>query len=374
MLDKTIVICFIFLQTVFCSFAQQKPLPIGFPSECPTYQPELTKAIHLTPRHMNADSLVKQAQQIMLLRNKENVLKTIEILENAVALDSTNAQVYYQLSDVYGLAPRYTTMLRKTGDEKSLAYFLKGFSLNPKAADGLGRMANLKIEYQNDYACAKDILKRVLKSDPKNAWIQFEYAILLASKNKFSEAYKHRVVALKNADSLTRLRILNNSARMRFMAHDYNWVIKHCDSLITSYYPKKNWLAHFYKGLALAQQGKYDQALAQQKLATPSLEGDAGGVANLARSYILAGDIKNGKQALQELLARYERGENVVNYQIAGVYEALGDFDNSFIWLNRDVEGGDDIHGWLLWLNHDPRWNRIRSDARFKELTIKAGL
>ncbi|MEJ7674958.1 MAG: hypothetical protein WKF59_20225 [Chitinophagaceae bacterium] len=56
------------------------------------------------------------------------------------------------------------------------------------------------------------------------------------------------------------------------------------------------------------------------------------------------------------------------------MYEALGDFDNSFIWLNRDVEGGDDIHGWLLWLNHDPRWNRIRSDARFKELTIKAGL
>ena len=374
MLDKIVFTCFIFLQTVIYSFAQQKPLPIGFPSECPTYQPELKKAIQLTTKQMNADSLVKQAQEIMRLRNEENVLKAIEILEKAVAIDSTNAQGYYQLSDVYGLAPRYTTMLRKTGDEKSLAYFLKGFSLNPKSVDGLGRMANLKIEYQNDYACAKDILKKILKSDPKNAWIRFEYAILLASKNKFSEAYKHRVVALKNADSLTRLRILNNSARMRFMAHDYNWVIKHCDSLITSYYPKTNWLAHFYKGLALAQQGKYDQALAQQKLATPSLKGDAGGVANLARSYILAGDVTNGKLALQELLARYERGENVVKYQVAGVYEALGDFDNSFIWLNREVEGGDDIHGWLLWLNHDPRWNRIRSDARFKELTIKAGL
>ena len=374
MLDKIIFTCFIFLQTVICSFAQQKSLPIGFPSECPTYKPKLTKVKHFTANQMNADSLVKQAQEIMRLRNKENILKAIEILDNAVAIDSTNAQAYYQLSDVYGLAPRYTTMLRKAGDEKSLVYFLKAFSLNPKSVDVLSRLANLKIEYQNDYACAKDILKRVLKSDPKNAWIRFEYAILLASENKFSEAYKHRVVALKNADSLTRLRILNNSARMRFMAHDYNWVIKHCDSLITSYYPKTNWLAHFYKGLALAEQGKYDEALAEQKLATPSLKGDAGGVANLARSYILAGDIKNGKLALQENLDRYERGENVVKYQIAGVYEALGDFDNAFIWLYRDVEGGDDIHGWLLWLKHDPRWKRIRSDARFRKLTIKAGL
>src|SRR5688572_933756 len=158
---------------------------------------------------------------------------------------------------------------------------------------------------------------------------------------------------------------------MRYMAHDYNWVIIHCDSLITSN-PKPNWLAHFYKGLALAEQGKYEQALAEQKLATPSLKGDAGGVANLARAYILADDKLNGTLALQEVLDRYARGEHVVKYQIAAVYEALGDFDNTFIWLNRYVEDGGGIHDWLLWLNHDPRWKRIRKDVRFKELKNRA--
>ena len=82
----------------------------------------------------------------------------------------------------------------------------------------------------------------------------------------------------------------------------------------------------FTKGLHLPEQGQYEKALAQQKLATPSLKGDAGGVANLARAYILAGDISNGKLALQEVLDRYARGEHVVKYQIATVYEALGDF------------------------------------------------
>lgn len=78
--------------------------------------------------------------------------------------------------------------------------------------------------------------------------------------------------------------------------------------------------------------------------------------------------------ALQEVLDRYVRGEHVVKYQIATVYEALGDFDNTFLWLNRYAEDGGGIHDWLIWLNHDPRWKRIRNDARFKEIKLKAGL
>ena len=374
MLDKTIFTCSIFLQIVFCSFAQQKPLPQGFPVDCPTFQPVMGKEVNNSPARISSDSLMKTAEDLLRQLNKENVLRAIEILEKAATIDSTNFQVYYKLGDAYGSAPRYAGLLKKTGDKKSLFYFLKAFSINPNSVAGLRGMANRKLVYQNDNACAERLLLRILDSEPKNARIRFEYAILVAAKNKFNEAYQIRDKALADADSLTRLSILDNSSRMRYMAHDYNWVIKHCDSLITSQYPKTNGLAHFYKGLALAEQGKYEQTLAQQKIATPSLKGDAGGVANLARAYILAGDISNGKLALQEVLDRYARGEHVVKYQIASVYEALGDFDNTFIWLNRDAEDGGGIHGWLLWLNHDPRWNRIRSDARFKELTIKAGL
>ena len=327
-----------------------------------------------SPARISSDSLIKKTDVLLSQLNKENVLLAIEILEKAAAIDSTNFQAYYKLSDAYGSAPRYAGMLKETGDEKSLSYFLKAFSLNPNTVEGLRGMANRKIKYQNDYACAEKLLLRILDSEPKNARIRFEYAILVAAKNKFNEAYQIREKALADADSLTRLFIMDNSSRMRYMAHDYNWVIKHCDSLITSSYPKTNWLAHFYKGLALAEQGKYEQALAQQKLATPSLKGDAGGVANLARAYVLAGDISNGKLALQEVLDRYARGEHVVKYQIATVYEALGDFDNTFIWLNRYADDGGGIHDWLLWLNHDPRWKRIRTDVRFKELRNRVGL
>ena len=371
---KIVSICCFFLLNLCLAFAQEKSLPQNFPVDCPTFQLVSEKKVNNLPDRIIPDSLMKKAEDLLRQPNKENVLLAIEILGKVTTIDSTIARAYYKLSNAYGLAPRYAGMLKKTGEEKSLTYFLKAFSLNPNTVEGLREMANRKIKYQNDYACAGKLLIRILDAEPKNARVRFEYAILIASQNQFNEAFQIRAKALSDADSLTRLFIMDNSSRMFYMAHDYNWVIKHCDSLITSYYPKTNWLAHFYKGLALAEQGKYEQALAQQKLATPSLKGDAGGVANLARAYILAGDISNGKLALQEVLDRYARGEHVVKYQIAAVYEALGDFDNTFTWLNRYVEDGGDIHGWLPWLNYDPRWKRIRNDVRFKELKNRAGL
>ncbi len=265
-------------------------------------------------------------------------------------------------------------MLRIDGEEKSMFYFLKAFSLDPGTVSGLRSMADLMIGYKNDYACAKELLLKILDSDPTNAKILFEYAILVAAQGNFNEAYKIRESALSSADSLTRLFIFNNSSRMHYMAHNYDGVIENSDSMIAFYYPKTRGVHHFYKALALAELGKFEEALAESILATPSLKGDAGGVANLARAYILANDIGNGNRALQELLNRYDAGEHVVKYQIAAIYEALDDFDNTFLWLNRVVDDGGAIHGWLIWLHHDPRWKRIRNDSRFNELVLKAGL
>ncbi len=355
------------------SFAQNKSLPTGFPADCPLTQPLSKKELNNSSARIDSDSLVKKAKDLLSQLNKENVLGAIAILEKAADIDSTNAAVFYQLSSAYGSAPRYAGMLKKTGDEKSLFYFLKAFSLNPNVVEGLRGMANFKLKFQADYACAEKLLLRILESQPKNARIRYEYAILVAAKGKFNEAYQIRERALADADSLTSLFILNNSARMRFMAHDYKWVIEHSDKMIINY-RKADLINHFFKGLALAEQGKYEQNLVEQKLATPSLKGDAGGVANLARAYILAGDMSNGKLALQEVLDRYARGEHVVKYQIATVYEALGDFDNTFLWLNRYVEDGGGIHDWIIWLDHDPRWKRIKNDVRFKELKVRAGL
>jgi len=109
-------------------------------------------------------------------------------------------------------------------------------------------------------------------------------------------------------------------------------------------------------------------------LATPSWKGDAGAVANLGRAYAQAGYQDTARQILTELIGRNARGEWVVQYQIATVYEALGEVDEAFKWLNKEVDKGGGFGGWVIWLNHDPRWEKLRKDARFKDLVKRAEL
>lgn len=373
MFNKPIIACLAILQIANSAFAQQKPLPGGFPSDCPAQHPIVAKEVNRTSQRMRSDSLIDKSRSLGPL-NRESVGKYIELFERAIAADSTNGLAWFRLSDIYGGAPRFAGMQKKLGNEKSLAYFLKGYAIDPNSTDALRRMADFKLKYQNDYACAKAILARILAADPKNAGVRNDYAVLLAATTSFKEGFEQVEKMLTNADSLARPGLLDNTARMRYMAHDYDWMIAHSDKVFAKNPAAPNGILHFYRGLSLAELGRFEESLAEIRILLPTIKGDAGGVGALARAYIQSGDIENGKLALQELLERHARGEHVVKYQIAGVYEALGDFDNTFYWLNQVAEDGDNIQGWLLWLNHDPRWKRIRSDKRFKEIQVKSGL
>ena len=77
------------------------------------------------------------------------------------------------------------------------------------------------------------------------------------------------------------------------------------------------------------------------------------------------------QKELKQVLGRAAKGESGTGYQLATVYEALGDLNKTFYWLNKAV---DDAEAWIIWLNQDPRWKHIRNDQRFKDLKTKAWL
>ena len=50
---------------------------------------------------------------------------------------------------------------------------------------------------------------------------------------------------------------------------------------------------------------------------------------------------------MNDLLQRDARGEHVVEYRIAAVYEVLGERDEAFRWLDKDVDDRDGLGSWL---------------------------
>ena len=58
-------------------------------------------------------------------------------------------------------------------------------------------------------------------------------------------------------------------------------------------------------------------------------------------------------------------------YLLAGIAEALGDRRRAFAWLEEAVE---DRAGDVVYLDHDPRFDRLRHDRRFARIRRSTGL
>jgi len=55
----------------------------------------------------------------------------------------------------------------------------------------------------------------------------------------------------------------------------------------------------------------------------------------------------------------------------AMIYAGLGDKDQAFAWLEKAYT---ERSVWLLWLKVDPKFDSLRSDARFAEFVRRIGL
>ena len=94
-------------------------------------------------------------------------------------------------------------------------------------------------------------------------------------------------------------------------------------------------------------------------------------VAALSHAYAVSDRREEAMRLIEELKERSERGQDsLVN--IALVYTGLGRNDEAMIWLEKAYRARS---AWLvqLSLKVDPRWDPLRSDARFQDLLRRIG-
>ena len=79
---------------------------------------------------------------------------------------------------------------------------------------------------------------------------------------------------------------------------------------------------------------------------------------------------KGEARAILERLLKLGEERFVPPYHIALLYNALGDREQTYAWLERAFEVNDPK---LTFLKVDPKWNNLRSDPKFQELLKRAG-
>jgi tetratricopeptide (TPR) repeat protein len=125
-----------------------------------------------------------------------------------------------------------------------------------------------------------------------------------------------------------------------------------------------------HMGIALAAQGRYEEAIQCQQRARVLNPKDTWILGHLAYTFARSGRIAKAKEHLQEL-REMVRDDLAIPVELAGVYSGLGDREQAFLWLKRGMEVRSQK---LRWLGVDQRFLRLHGDQRFTSLLRAVGL
>jgi serine/threonine-protein kinase len=299
------------------------------------------------------------------LRTAPTIHEAIAYFERAVARDSTFALAYTGLADAYNVLPTYESAPAREAGLRAEAFALRALAIDSSLAEAY---AALGLSRQNtlQWKGAETAFQRALATNPRYATTHHWYAIFLWCFARFDEARPHvdRALALDPGSRVIALL----PGIQRYYERDYDGAIADLRKVLQAYPTYGG--PYQWMSLALAQQGKRDEALAALESADSLFHWSTANTrARVAFVRARTGDSAGARRDLDELSR--SGTQYVSDVLIAAVYAALGDAENAFARLDRAVSANiADIK----YLKIDPQFDRIRSDARYQRLLDRIGL
>jgi serine/threonine-protein kinase len=291
---------------------------------------------------------------------------SISYFQQAIDIDPSYALAYVELADAY-------RSFGLVGEKPSGEFFPKAKAAAQKAIEIDDTLAEAHAElgftifwYDWDWNAAENQLKRGLELDPNNADIHLFYAHLLSNTGRHVEG----LAQVKRARELDPLDLRINGLEAQFLIHagkadEALAVLQNLWGLNAN-----SWFVHMLASGAYIEKGRFAEAVIEGRKARELNVANSQTTGTLA--YALA---KSSKQAeargLLEELLRSSTQRYVSPGNIALIYNALGERDETFAWLERGYKERDPK---MVFLKVEPKWNNLRDDPRFQDLLRRVGL
>jgi len=309
----------------------------------------------------------------LYLKGRYHVLKltlaeiqtSIPYFQQAIALDPSYALAYVGLADAYrsalvGDMPP-TELLPKA---KSAAQ--KAIELDDSLGDAHAELGFIIFWLDWDWNAAENQFKRALELDPNNADAHLFYAHLLSNIGRHTEALSE----VKRARELDPLNLRTNALEGQFLIHAGRSDEALARLQKTLEMDPNYYFAHFFASSAYIEKGMFLEAIAEASKAR-GLSGPTNSHPLGFLGYALA---KSGKQAeARAVLADLLKSSNeryVSPYNIALIYNGLGEPDEALKWLERGYQARDQR---MVFLKVEPKWNNLRNDPTFQNLMQHLG-
>ncbi len=335
-----------------------------------TLSPEEEKSIEkYRTENKEAYNLFLQADYQNSLFNKIAFNKAIPLYKQAIALDSSFIEAYMGLSEIWQIGGLVWGLY----DEHEAWENSKQLLLKARSIDS----ANIQLEYnlhlgyfyyEWDFeAMEKYYQKRLIKSHFDNlTGVILDYAL---KTGRYSEAFLINERYIKHSPKLSHLYTFKAEILMFLDKADAALeVLELNNSLFNDdfYYLRGSAKLYFYME-------EYDKSRNQLKKIRINFPNDNPSIFIWLDAVYAKMDEENGNATLylDQLVNLYNSNSSgSPAWFIALYYSYLGDYENTFIWLQRSYDRHEVE---MTWLREEPLLIPLRNDKRYKDLYHKIG-
>lgn len=303
-----------------------------------------------------------RGRQLAEQREPTALVRATQQFEEAIRIESQYAPAWAELADAYIAlgVPAFGPLRPFEARGKAREAALKALDLDPNLAEAHTALAFLSFFYDWNWDAADERFQRALRLNPNDSQAHHWYADYLNAMGRFSEATEH-IHAACDLEPLSILFQRDVGWHLFFQRHYPEAIaqLQHTLAQEPTYMPAISLL-----GRAFVQNG--DTAAGIATLQRLDLTNPAN-QAMLAYAYAAAGDRAQVTAWLAKINAAAAM-QYVSPYSVALVYAALGDKERAFERLTAAFDEQDST---IVNVSVDPRFDGLRSDARFAQLLAR---
>ena len=299
-------------------------------------------------------------------RTVDGLQKGIEFFGQAIMRDQDYALAYAGLADCYLLLNVYNVTSADDSYPKAEAASRKALSINESLAEAHTSLAFVTYRYHLNWAEAEQHFKKAIALNPNYATAHQWYGSYLAALARANES----IVESKAAHELEPFSLTIYSDYIRNLYYAGRLDEARQESLKLMQMDPNFGRARYELGLVLEEEGKLEEAISEFKLALRTQPDNVAALTALGHAQGLAGK-KTDAEKIISRLQELSKQQYVSPFQTAVVYAGLDERKLALDWLEKSQQ---ERFNWLPFVQIDPVFKNLRSEARFQELSKSLGL
>ncbi len=317
------------------------------------------------PANAEAYQLYFRGRYHVLKLTPAEIQKGISSFQAAIESDPNYALAHVGLADAYRSQGLAQEMRPIEIFPKAKEAAKKAIDIDDSLAEAHGIFGYIIFFYDWNWSAAENHIRRGLELDPNSADAHLYYAHLLSDTGRRAEA----IAQIKRAREIDPLNLRINALEAQFLIH-----AGRTDEAIdrlqkTSELDSNYWFIYPQAASAYIEKGMFPEAVVAARKGLGIYAGNSRLISFLAYALAKSGRRAEARAELAALL-KLSAGRYVPPYNIAMIYNGLGERDETLAWLERGVEQREPR---MISLKVEPKWNNLRADPRFRDLLRRVG-